>query len=208
MPAPLRLQPGSDRRIIRGFGGRILASVFLSYSREDVAKAEAVAEALERLGHSVWWDRRIHGGSRFSKEIDQALKSSDVVLVHWSRASVESAWVQDEAAEGRDSGRLVPVVIDDSKPPLGFRQYQAIDFSGWKGRANAPAIDSLHQAILARAGSVPPVEAPAKISLAHRDYRRLGTVTVSVFIVTVAGLLYWFAWPAARQDSGALRLQL
>ena len=111
-----------------------MASVFLSYSREDGEKAEAVAAALERLGHSVWWDRQLQGGSRFSQEIDQALKRSDAVLVLWSHSSVESAWVQDEASEGRDSGRLVPVVLDESKPPLGFRQYQLIDLSGWKGR--------------------------------------------------------------------------
>ncbi len=34
----------------------------------------------------------------------------------WSDASVASAWVQDEAAEGRDSGRLVPVALGGAGP--------------------------------------------------------------------------------------------
>ena len=45
-------------------------------------------------------------------EIDQALKHAEAVVVLWSEASLGSAWVQDEAAEGRDSDRLVPAMID------------------------------------------------------------------------------------------------
>ena len=43
----------------------------------------------------------------------QALQNADAVVVLWSEASIQSAWVQDEAAEGRDSGRLVPVIIGE-----------------------------------------------------------------------------------------------
>ena len=89
-----------------------MASIFLSYSREDSVRAGRIAQALELAGHDVWWDRRIGAGSRFSKEIDAALKKADLVVVLWSKVSVESAWVQDEAADGRDSERLVPVLID------------------------------------------------------------------------------------------------
>ena len=185
-----------------------MASVFLSYSREDGGKAEAVAAALERLGHSVWWDRQVQGGSRFSQEIDQALKRSDAVLVLWSHSSVESAWVQDEAAEGRDSGRLVPAVIDESKPPLGFRQYQAIDLSGWKGRGKSSAIESLHQAIVAKANGTEAAKDVPKPARARRDYRRLGLAGFGVLALVVAGLIAWFAWPRTQSNEGALRLQL
>jgi adenylate cyclase len=81
---------------------------------------------VDRAGHEVWWDRNLHGGSRFSDEIDKALKDAAVVLVLWTEASVKSAWVQDEAAEGRDTERLVPVSLDGCRPPLGFRQFHTI----------------------------------------------------------------------------------
>lgn len=110
-----------------------MAKLFLSYARGDTAAAQRLADALAEAGHEVWWDRYIHGGSRFSKEIDEALGLAEVILVLWSRLSCESAWVQDEAAEGRDTGRLVPLLLDQSKPPLGFRQFQSIDLSGWPG---------------------------------------------------------------------------
>ena len=68
---------------------------------------------------------------------DEALARADVIVVLWSRQSVQSDWVCDEAAQGRDRHRLVPLSLDGALPPLGFRQIQAVDVSHWNGRANA-----------------------------------------------------------------------
>ena len=121
-----------------------MAKLFLSYARADLDAAQRLADALAEAGHDVWWDRHLHGGSRFGKEIDQELAAADAILVLWSRDSGESAWVQDEAAEGRDSGRLVPLLIDGSKPPLGFRQYQSIEMADWRA-----GDDRLHSVLAA-----------------------------------------------------------
>jgi len=123
-----------------------VARVFLSYAREDADAAKSLADAVGRAGHEVWWDQHIQGGSRFSRAIDQALKDAEAVIVLWSERSVESAWVQDEAGEGRDSGRLVPVVLDGCKPPLGFRQFQSVDLSCWAG-GEGPELQALLGAI-------------------------------------------------------------
>ena len=124
-----------------------MAKVFLSYSREDAAAAKQLADCISRAGHKVWWDHEIEGGSRFTAEIDRELKGADAVVVIWTKASVESAWVQDEAAEGRDNGRLVPIILGTDKPPLGFRQFQSIDFGDWNGDGDPPALDTLLRAI-------------------------------------------------------------
>ena len=101
-----------------------MANVFLSYDREDIGRAKSIAAVLENAGHQVWWDRHIKGGAQYSNEIENALKRAEAVVVLWSQRSVRSAWVRDEAAAGRDSNRLVPVTLDKTEPPLGFRQYQ------------------------------------------------------------------------------------
>ena len=129
-----------------------MARIFLSYAREDVDSAKRLAEAVHGAGHEVWWDRHIQGGSRFTTEIDQALKDAEAVIVLWTKASVESAWVQDEAAEGRDTGRLVPASLDGSRPPLGFRQFHTVDFSGWNGGAAPENLRDLLEAIATTAG--------------------------------------------------------
>ncbi len=125
-----------------------MARIFLSYARADVDCARELADCIARAGHDVWWDRELHGGSRFTSEIDKALRNAEAVVVLWSDESVESAWVQDEAAEGRDSGRLVPAVIDAVRPPLGFRQYQAIDLTDLKAGGPPARLDELLRAIV------------------------------------------------------------
>ena len=95
-----------------------MTSVFLGYDREDVDRARPLAAALEEAGHAVWWDRHIKSGAEFNNEIEEALAKADAVVVLWSEHSVRSAWVRDEAAVGRDRGRLVPVTIGKAAPPL------------------------------------------------------------------------------------------
>jgi len=110
----------------------MMARVFLSYARADRGRVSELAAALERAGHEVWWDRRLTGGSEYGREIETALSEADVVVVAWSAAAAKSHWVRDEAAAGRDRNRLVPVSLDGTPPPLGFRQLHTIDVRAWK----------------------------------------------------------------------------
>ena len=64
--------------------------LFISYSRQDLAKIEALATTLQQTGWSVWWDREIKAGSSFDRVIEQALTNARAVIVAWSRHSVES----------------------------------------------------------------------------------------------------------------------
>jgi adenylate cyclase len=130
-----------------------MARIFLSYAREDVDSAKRLAEAVAHAGHEVWWDRHLHGGSRFTNEIDRALKDAEVVVVIWTEASVKSAWVQDEAAEGRDTERLVPVSIDGSRAPLGFRQFHTVELGAWDRGGDSRQLGELLDAIAKIAGS-------------------------------------------------------
>jgi len=107
-----------------------MTDIFLSYAREDKDRVAPLAERLIAEGFDLWWDTRISSGAEFSKEIELQLNAAAVVVVAWSRASVESLWVADEASVGLTKGNLVPIRLDDVEPRLGFRQIQTIDFSG------------------------------------------------------------------------------
>ena len=141
-----------------------MAKVFLSYAREDAPVAKGIAECIGGAGHDVWWDRHIQGGSRFASEIDRELKGADAVVVLWTPASIESAWVQDEAAEGRDSGRLVPVTLGGSRPPLGFRQFHTVDLGAWDGNGEPLETDDLIDAIAKIAGSGQKARGPSAVA--------------------------------------------
>jgi adenylate cyclase len=157
-----------------------VARVFLSYAREDAMAAKQLAGGIERAGHVVWWDHHIQGGSRFASEIDRELKNSDAVVVLWSKTSVDSAWVQDEAAEGRDSGRLVPVLMGTAKPPLGFRQFQSVDFGDWDGSDDPDALGDLLDSIAQKTGEAQPKGGAAKQPAKSRD--RKASVCVLPFV--------------------------
>jgi len=157
-----------------------MAKVFLSYARADASAAKQLAECIERAGHQVWWDHQIEGGSRFTAEIDRELKGADAVVVIWTKSSVESPWVQDEAAEGRDSGCLVPVLLGTDKPPLGFRQFQSIDFGNWNGEGDPPALEALVRAIGQKGGE--PQAAPVSGRAAAKTPSHRAAICVLPFV--------------------------
>lgn len=127
------------------------ARVFVSYARIDRPQVAVIAAALEAEGFDVWWDALLEGGAAFSKSISAALEASTTVIVVWSKSSIDSDWVLDEAMHGRDHNKLIPVTIDGVQSPLGFRQYHAIDLSGWRGDRSASAWTGVQRAVTALA---------------------------------------------------------
>lgn len=140
------------------------ATVFLSYSRADQKRALPVIKALEAAGLQVWWDGLLEGGASYLPTTEAALESADAVVVLWSKISVDSNWVRDEAMRGRDRQCLVPLTIDGTMPPLGFRQFQVIDISKWRGKASAPEFERVIRAVLGFAGRESRAPSPAPVT--------------------------------------------
>ncbi|MEL6316117.1 MAG: toll/interleukin-1 receptor domain-containing protein, partial [Pseudomonadota bacterium] len=114
-----------------------MPDVFISYARADRAHAEQLADRLSALGLSVWKDLELEAGVEFDKEIEARLDAAKAVVVLWSVASVESVAVRSEAHEALAARKLVPVRIDQTRPPLLFRSLQTEDFSDWTGEETA-----------------------------------------------------------------------
>ena len=110
-----------------------MADIFLSYTEKDREQARRLAATLESVGWTVWWDRRIPAGETWRNVLQQALQDMRCMVVLWSAKSIESEWVCEEATEGRRLDRLVPVLIEQVRPPAGFREIQAADLTGWDG---------------------------------------------------------------------------
>jgi TolB-like protein len=168
-------------------------SVFLSYSRADQARAQQLADALGQAGLTVWWDALIEGGASFAKSIEAALLASDAVVVLWSSASVASDWVLDEAAHGRDLHKLVPISIDGTLPPLGFRQYQAIALPANGERADPAAVAAVVRAVQALASGERPAHRASAVAPASRSRRGLvlGGAAAAAVLAAGGGVLGW-----------------
>lgn len=133
-----------------------MSDIFLSYAREDREVAERLATEFARRGWSLWWDQRLEIGRSFDKPTEQALAQAGCVVVLWSRASVESDWVKAEATEGRERGVLVPVLIEDLKPPLEFRRLQTGRLIGWSGDTTHEGLEQLISGVATTLRKPPP----------------------------------------------------
>lgn len=116
-----------------------MADIFVSYSREDAARAALIVDGLRAEGLDVWWDQGLGTGSIWREQIDKNLSSARLVVVLWSNASVRSKFVRDEAGVAEERGVLCPVLIDALRPPLGFGEVQTTDLVGWMGARGDPA---------------------------------------------------------------------
>lgn len=117
--------------------------IFLNYAHEDIERVRALVSILEANHLSVWWDRTIPAGKGYRQLIESAITDTRCVLVLWTRNSVTSKWVHEEADEGLRREILVPVLLDEVAPPLGFRSIQAANLTHWHDGADDPAIRQL-----------------------------------------------------------------
>ena len=185
-------------------------TAFLSYARSDREQVARLAAALEAAGIDVWWDTLIEGGAEFAKSIESSLEKCTAVVVCWSRSSVTSDWVLDEGGRGRDLRKLVPVSLDGTEPPIGFRQYHAIDLSRWNGEPAAAEVAAVKRGIAAanRRASDPQAH-PHPHAHAHRparhariSRRRLLATAAGVAGASAAGIATWRFGPFRGGSSG------
>lgn len=137
-----------------------MATIFLSYAAADRARVQPLVTALEAQGFDVWWDRDISLGESYHRVIEQALKSAACAIVVWSKNSVGSEWVANEASEARKRSILVPAFLDEVEPPLEFRHLQSARLVGWQGDVGDPNLQQLIAAVrrvVQRAGSPPAI---------------------------------------------------
>ena len=174
--------------------------MFLSYARADEGRAEEIRTLLENAGFSIWWDRELQAGAEYSDKIADALDRAKAVVVLWSANSIKSHWVRDEAETGRNRSTLVPVSLDGTLPPLGFRQFQAADLSHWNGAHDAPEAQAITRAVRTivegdTADHAPhhdgPIASPA--SRVDGRSRRWLAGALALAVLAVVGVWSWMA---------------
>lgn len=120
-------------------------SVFISYSAKDKDFAERLRLDLSEKGVRSWLaPQDIKGGEIFRERIDDAIKSSDRVLLVLSHNSVASSWVKHEVEKAFEKERaenriaLLPVSLDDSALSTDTpwvadirKVRQIVDFADW-----------------------------------------------------------------------------
>ena len=125
-----------------------MADIFISYSNTDRDRIIPIVKALEEQDWSVFWDWRcIPVGKTWRQFINEGLEEARCVLVLWSEKSIDSEWVIEEADYGKAKRILIPALIDDVRPPIGFGQIHAARLLGWMGETSHVGFQSLIEAL-------------------------------------------------------------
>jgi len=64
--------------------------IFLSYPSKDANRVKPIVALLEAEGWQGWWDPKIPHGTRFDAYIEEQLNQAKLVVVVWSKHSVQS----------------------------------------------------------------------------------------------------------------------
>ncbi len=134
-----------------------MASIFISYKRENLAPVQRIVEGLRGAGLSVWWDQDIAPDAPWEATIERELNAAKVAIVAWSPAAIASDNVKAEARSARSEGKLIQVFVETCEPPLFFGERQGVNLSSWNGAASDPRFVTVLEAARAvLAGKRPP----------------------------------------------------
>jgi len=180
-----------------------MGDIFLSYSSQDRPRVKTLACALESQGFTVWWDHHIPPGTTWDKVIETALIEAKCVIVVWTRVSVDSDWVRNEAAEGRKRQNLIPVLFEPVEIPLAFRRVQTVSLTDWEGTEPHEGFARLVQGIARMLGQ--PEKAAAAAALAPPKKRSVGIFWLLLpTIMVVASSIASMSWRIPTPDHVAL----
>jgi hypothetical protein len=132
-----------------------MTDIFISYTHEDSSAARRLRGALMHEGWSVWWDESLQAGRNFNDAIDAALRRARCAIVLWSRRSLASDYVRQEAGLALHLQRLLPVAIErfdlQAALPLPFRDLHTLTLE-WDGKSQAEQFGDLVAQIRTLAG--------------------------------------------------------
>ncbi len=191
-----------------------MATIFISYSSEDKHIVKTLAALLEAKGWTVWWDRKIPIGLKYDTVIENELKKADCVVVVWTKRSVQSEWVKNEANAAEQRQRLIPVLIEQVDIPLAFQRIESAMMPGWQGEADHPELEVLYESIAAmigrpdnpppdknkkppyRTGPVTPIPPPFQ-----NNVRTYSLIAISGLIVSLLLVYYYLTFVQGKMSS-------
>jgi hypothetical protein len=129
-----------------------MADVFVSYKRDHRREVAQIAERLQALGVSVWYDAGLTAGEQYRTEIKRELGASSVSIACWTPACFDErdeGWVRWEAQYARNRGRLVPIFLQPTELEPPFHLDHVEDLTNWVSGGASSDHDGWRRLLLA-----------------------------------------------------------
>ena len=128
-----------------------MATIFVSYSDDDVGFVLNLVRILKQNGAPVWMDQYdVAPEARRDRAIEQALRESSHLLVLVSKTSVTAPRVRAEIDFAiRNHKSIIPVLLDEVSLPSPIRSMQSVDFrrANMTAQSYAAALERLLQTL-------------------------------------------------------------
>jgi hypothetical protein len=167
-----------------------MSDIFISYKREEQPLARKLADALESEGWTVWWDPNLRAGEHFDEVIEKALNEARCVIVIWSKLSVQSRYVRNEATYALENGKLVPVAIETVDLPFRFKGVHTLSLLGWDGSRDFSQFRRLVDDIAAIVET--DEENRRRNARPNPPWRAYGPVVAAVAVVLIIFSVFWW----------------
>lgn len=85
-----------------------MPDIFLSYSRDDQARAKLFAEAFVREGFDVWWDAGLRAGEAYDAVTERALREAKAAVASYlvDAGDLDGAMAELEKARDRHESAI------------------------------------------------------------------------------------------------------
>lgn len=122
-----------------------MTDVLISYARRDRGIAARLAACLEERGLKAVWDVAELPEGALMASARQRVAQAPAVVVLWSEASLDSAWVGDEASAAVARNAHVAVLLGGAQSPIPAQA--SVDLADWRQTGGAAGLDALIAAI-------------------------------------------------------------
>src|SRR6185295_7053591 len=166
-----------------------MVDVFISYSRSNQPVVRQLADAVKKLGYSVWWDDELPPHLSYSDVITDKIGAARAAIVVWSEAAAASEWVRAEADVARNQKKLIQTSIDGRMPPMPFNQIQFAAIGDWHGEEDHPGWKKVKASLEALCGAqtqaapAPPAPSPPTAPASARRPMLLPALVAGVLMI-------------------------
>jgi hypothetical protein len=182
-----------------------MSDVFISYSRENQAFVQRIADGVNAAGYAIWWDEHLPAHRSYGDVITEQIQAARAVIVIWSHSAAASEWVRAEADMARNQRKLIQATLDDVALPLPFNQIQYASLADWQGQADHPGWQKILASLAALTGnpqtaSAAVPRAPTVPATSRKPGRTWLIAAALLALILFAGV----AWMLAGKSAGSV----